>query len=329
MITHIEQMPEVPAVSGGKPSWEIVPRLAIPEHLTKQILADVVINQDASAALPQSFAQQVLAEKFLLDNLKMSVPAEVTGQGALTPEFGRRSDLLYRGEIPVADRFVYGAILGKGVGLSGRLYKRWLPPSSDYKKVPWGMFGSKEAENERVISNILLESGFRAGLVLGYVVMEPEPLRNWLVPLWEKHDPERAALINHAINLIKENDDKPCFEMRVTGSPERWQWYEDWDTEKNRPKYINRRKKELALAAGLLLKEAQIYPHFNEYIDPRLLRKNIAIDTLGRISSMSPLAYPDPEVYLELLVGMISQNVKGIRNAVDILAARNIHYRLK
>lgn len=326
MIAQMEQMPQVLTVHGGKTSYEVVPRLAIPEPLRSQIISNVVTNDNARGALPQPFAQQVLAEEFLLRNLKMSVPSEVENRGALTPEYGRRSALLYRGEIPVADKFVYGAILGKGGGLSGRLYKRWIPPKSDYKETPFGMFGSKEAENERVISNILLESGFRAGLVVGYVVMEPEPLRNWLVPLWEKHDPERAALIHNAINLIKENGDKPCFEIRVTGSPERWQWYEDWDKEVDNFKYINRRKKELSLAAELLRREAQIFPHFKTYINQGLIGNHDVIDTLSRISNMSPLEYHDPDVYSKLLVGIISQNVLGLKRAASILNSRNIHF---
>lgn len=251
---------------GGLTTASLINTVEAPLDLVR----DVVINPKISEFLSKEWVG-FFNEDWMAANILITAPRDHLGVDILTiSEFGRSNPTGYC-RIPYANKFVGGVVYGKGGGISG---SKWLEGiSANESHTPWGYYGDKDADWEIKESNLLLNSGLRTSLPLGYVIFDYDKLCDFVHNTWNYN----AFLAKrHVANIRKvvANGDSPSYLYRLGGVCERV----------FRPLDRNRDRVSLIRGFRLHKKELELFPKFYDENLTFTTRKSAeeVINTLSR-----------------------------------------------
>lgn len=271
------------------------------ECVPPEIITDVVTNDLAAQVIDPRF-HFICTKDYLVANTRMTTPVNGEGDPILTSKIWGRSIPVGYGFIPYLF-FCGGLVMAKGCSTSGYKYNSYDPGSTHD---PWGFFGYRDAKREILIGNALLAEGFRAALPLGLVVLDFEKLAQWLGQKWADTSLIKKSVL-HNLDMVRQNGDNPVVYFRLSGTSER--------LDSLIPRDYRRVQAEIARAARLLRREAELFPaHFQTYLNGSV-STDAALAVLEKISrrEFGNLQLPDNfEIYCKIIAGIFAQNARAL-----------------
>lgn len=184
-------------------------------RIPHEVITDVVINPKTRDFL-SDLHRPIASNENLLNIVRVTVPHnffdnsnEYDPKRILTPHSHGRSIPLAYGGVPYAGRLLGQTVDGKGGLINGKYYaiSDDHPINVDWHVDPLGFFGNSDAQMELDVSNLLIEAGGRCSLVIGYVVMDPDRLADFIGKTWGRYLPKTTQTLQRGIDIVKGNGD--------------------------------------------------------------------------------------------------------------------------
>ncbi len=203
----------------------VVEAAAFPESAIK----DIVINEGARQFLDPRY-YGILSPDFLLSLARFTIPFEEGtsfphSKKILVPrEFGRG---LILGDCRIPYGLTGAKIMGttitsKGNGPSGQHYPLGVKQAElTYlnSRDPIGFLGDRSAQQDMDGSNILLKHQARSSLCLGYLILDPDKLKQFIAETWGTLRPSETLLsyMHGAIDQVVRDGQQPAILFRLGG----------------------------------------------------------------------------------------------------------------
>lgn len=179
------------------------------EAIPSGMISEVVLNPEASNLLHQ----QTYDHDMLLELSALTTPFRNGRDAFPVPNrFGRAVEVA-QCEIAYGKNAIGYSICTKGVLASGFC----LEPDDEAFKLshesPLGMFGLEAAQFDMSVSNFLIQAGHRVALPLGYIVMDPHKLEEYIKEKW--YGVELGEFMLKGLSDVLRNGDTPVNYMRL------------------------------------------------------------------------------------------------------------------
>lgn len=270
------------------------------EQVPEFCIREVVPNKAARDMLPKNL-RYIAESDFLHDTARVTLPREaLQGKQILIPGiYGRALPTAYA-VIPYGN-IVGGIIYTKGAGLGGYI----LHDSYDYKEcdptiiTPWGFFGHRDAENDTLMTNMLLAAGFRSALATGTVILKYDEFRSWLLGQY-KDSEVLQKIVTRSLDIVKRNGDEVALYSRIGGTSERiWTPF----SSEHMPQ---RRRAEFIRGTRLLQTEMRLFPEKYKNAPRKILR------VLEKIINGLKLTPREFETYKNLVRMFFTRNNQAV-----------------
>lgn len=233
------------------------------EFLPKDCVRHVEPNSVARDMLGRKF-KHLASSDYLQSHIRITIPVN-DHSNTLTPRSNGRTVPIESGLIPFGD-MLGSQLTGKGSWVSGFAYEKLVVNRKSIISSHAGLLSDAGARDDVLVSNILLENGFRSMLHTGYVILHEDKFREWLTKKWGGDSSPAAGFIRNAFGELWQ-DGLPAYLYRLGGSVERV------SNRSTSEMGMNRVRAEISQAANLMLYEHTLLP--NSWI-------NTALNTLGK-----------------------------------------------
>ncbi|MFA9289066.1 MAG: hypothetical protein ACEQSA_04260 [Weeksellaceae bacterium] len=260
-------------------------RIVYAERLPHNVIDEVIVNPLAVEMLDNSH-KALASTDGIIENTFIMVPPGSGDAAFFSPPRWTRTVTID------SDVYPYGGMIGtvlsgKGCTITGSDY---LMKRGTITSTPWGYFGDKDAAKDMYLSNLLLQTGARVALPLGYAVINHEKVKEWLQSRWGNND--RFKFRNTQLNTVIRNGDHMAYYLRIGGSRVRL------DSKDN--KIV---ANEMQRIAPFILQES--------VNNPASLSKE-SLHFFTKVANQSPLQENDMFGYVAWAASVVTQNMKAL-----------------
>ena len=268
-----------------------------------ECLGEPFINKEAINLLAPN-VKHIASKEYLLSLAMMTVSKDSQGSKILTQKMSGRTTVVRHGLIEYADN-IGSIVIEKGGWLSGEKFVDGCNNSRiDKDMTPWGLYGSKESLNDIKLSTALVKNGFRAALSIGFIPLNPDKTRDWLLSKFEGNLKMKDA-IDKSFLIVKDNGDIPVLDFRVGGVERR---IDDYNSKSD----ISVSRGFLAHSARLIKEEMSKYP--KKYKDALSKSENLDnyLLVLDKVGKRVPLNEKELVLYFDIYMAIGRNNKSSL-----------------
>jgi hypothetical protein len=289
-------------------------------EIPRQCIEKIVVNTRAFNLLPANF-HWLLDTDTITAHTRMPVPLPKAWNTLLAHHIGGRTLPELYGKIPYGlpgREIVGGMVMGKGFP-SGFLHQQKFKKGMQeyiYVDAPYGFWGDRDAQREMKVSTNLVEVGYRSGMLLWYVVLDPVRTKAALLHYWR--DTAMGQLIEVSIDKVLKNGDQLVYGRRIGGVPLRLISQRAGDP----PISAQVMKGALAWRTELLLQQATDFPDsFRRYC--QLVKPRVIVPVLRKICTYQKLDRTEYRKYVQFISGIMATNT----NSLNVLLKTHPEYK--